>query len=201
LEAFKKHLAKDPKFKPLLKQQIVIPRKQKNITMQLVSSILAQQLSTQVARVMHKRFLELFDGKVPSAQKILKLSVAKIKAIGISQKKAEYIQHVAQFMVEHKLTDRQLMQMEDEDIIDTLIQIKGVGRWTVEMLLIFGLGREDVFALDDLGVQKGVQRMYKLEQLKGRKLKERMLEISLKWSPYRSYACLYLWNYQGMDLE
>lgn len=196
---YKKHLAKDPKFRPLLKQEIVIPVKHRNITMKLVGSILSQQLSIQVAKVMLKRFIELFGGKEPSAAQILRVPIPTIKAIGISQRKAEYIHNVAQFVVDHKLTDKKLEKMEDEDIIDTLIQIKGVGRWTVEMLLIFGLGREDVFALDDLGVQKGVQKMYKLEHLKGKELKAKMIEISQKWSPYRSYACLYLWNFQGWD--
>lgn len=167
--------------------------------MKLVGSILSQQLSIAVAKVMLKRFLALFGGKEPSADQILQLPVETIKAIGISARKAEYIHNVAQFVHDHKLTDKKLDKMEDEDIIDTLIQIKGVGRWTVEMLLIFGLGRPDVFALDDLGVQKGVQKMYQLEHLKGKELKAKMLEISQKWSPYRSYACLYLWNFQGWE--
>lgn len=199
MEPYKKHLAKDRRFKPLLKNQIVIPTRQKNITLKLVGSILSQQLSIQVAKVMLKRFLELFGGKEPTAQQILTVPLSTIKAIGISQRKAEYIHNVAQFVVDYKLTDKKLEKMADEDIIDTLIQIKGVGRWTVEMLLIFGLGREDVFALDDLGVQKGVQKMYHLEHLRGKELKAKMLEISQKWSPYRSYACLYLWNFQGWD--
>lgn len=196
---FKKHLAKDPKFKPYLKHEIVLPTKQKNIALKLVGSILSQQLSVAVAKVMMKRFRDLFDGKEPTAEMILKVPEQTIKAIGISQRKAEYILNVAQFVHDHKLTDKKLAKMSDEDIIDTLVQIKGVGRWTVEMLLIFGLSREDVFALDDLGIQKGVQKMYKLEHLSGKELKARMYEISLKWSPYRSYACLYLWNFKGWD--
>ncbi|MBA2403213.1 MAG: DNA-3-methyladenine glycosylase 2 family protein [Bdellovibrionales bacterium] len=167
--------------------------------MKLVASILSQQLSIIVAKVMLKRFLALFGGKEPSAAQILAIPVETIKAIGISQNKANYIHNVAQFVFDHKLTDKKLDKMPDEDIIDTLIQIKGVGRWTVEMLLIFGLAREDVFALDDLGVQKGVQKMYKLEHLKGKELKAKMLEVSQRWSPYRSYACLYLWNFQGWE--
>lgn len=199
MESYKKHLSRDPKFRPYLKYDIVIPQKHKNIVMKLVGSILSQQLSIVVAKVMLKRFMELFEGKEPNADMILKIPQTKIKAIGISRRKAEYIHNVAQFIHDHKLTDKKLAKMEDEDIIDTLIQIKGVGRWTVEMLLIFALGREDVFALDDLGIQKGLQKMYELEHLQGKELKVKMLEISQKWSPYRSYACLYLWNFQGWD--
>lgn len=199
MEPYKKHLSRDPKFRPLLKQSVVIPTKQKNIVMKLVTSILSQQLSIKVAKVMLKRFLELFEGKDPSAEQILKIPVEKIKAIGISQQKANYIHNVAQFVVDHKITDKKLDKLHDEEIIELLTEIKGVGRWTVEMLLIFALGREDVFALDDLGVQKGVQKMYGLEHLKGKELKNKMLEVSQKWSPYRSYACLYLWNFQGWE--
>lgn len=194
---YKKHLTKDPRFRKLLCQEIVLPTRHNNITLKLVSSILSQQLSVKVAKVMLVRFLELFDGKEPNAKLILEIPLPVIKAIGISQKKAEYIHNVAQFVHENKLTEKKLSKLSDDEIIETLVQIKGVGRWTVEMLLIFGLGREDVFAIDDLGVQKGVQGLYHLEHLKGKELKAKMLEISMKWSPYRTYACLYLWNYQG----
>ena len=164
------------------------------MAMKLVGSILSQQLSTTVARVMYQRFLELFGNKEPSAAKILTIPVEKIRAIGISKNKANYIHNVAQFVVEYKITDRKLHKMSDDEIIELLTQIKGVGRWTVEMLLIFGLGREDVFALDDLGIQKGVQKLHKLEHIKGKDLRAKMIEVAEKWSPYRSYACLYLWK-------
>ena len=194
MEAYKKHLAKDPKFKKLLKLEIVLPTKKKNMAMKLVGSILSQQLSTTVARVMYQRFLELFGNKEPNAAKILTIPVEKIRAIGISKNKANYIHNVAQFVVEYKITDRKLHKMSDDEIIELLTQIKGVGRWTVEMLLIFGLGREDVFALDDLGIQKGFQKLHKVEHLKGKDLRAKMIEVAEKWSPYRSYACLYLWK-------
>lgn len=193
---YKKHLAKDPKFKKLLKLEINTPVLRKNIALRLVASILSQQLSTAVARVMYKRFLDLFGGKEPTPKQILEVPVEKIRAIGISQSKANYIHNVAKFIVEHKITDKKLHKMHDDDIIELLTEIKGVGRWTVEMLLMFSLGREDVFAVDDLGIQKGMQKLHKLDHLKGKELKARMIELSLRWSPYRSYACLYLWKFQ-----
>jgi DNA-3-methyladenine glycosylase II len=194
VEAYKKHLARDAKFKKILNNEILLPSMKRNMAMKLVSSILSQQLSTKVAKVMHERFILLFGGKEPKPEEILKVSVDKIRAIGISQNKANYIHNVAQFVVEHKITDRKLHKLSDEEVIDLLIQIKGVGRWTVEMLLIFALGREDVFAVDDLGIQKAIQKMHKLEHLSGKDLKAKMVEVSQKWSPYRSYACLYLWK-------
>jgi DNA-3-methyladenine glycosylase II len=193
---YKKHLAKDPRFKKLLKLEINLPSRKKNMAMRLVGSILSQQLSTTVAKIMFKRFLELFGGKEPSAKKILTIPVETIKAIGISQQKANYIHHVAEFIVEHKITDKKLDKMTDDEIIELLTQIKGVGRWTVEMLLMFSLGREDIFAVDDLGIQKGFQKLHKLEHLKGKELKLKMHELSQRWSPYRSFACLYLWKFQ-----
>lgn len=194
---FKAFLEKDKKLKELLKYEIVLPKKTKNLTMSLVGSIMSQQLSIQVAKVMRARFLDLFDGKEPSPEEILALPVETIKAIGISQSKARYIHNVAEFISTRKITIAKLNKMTDEEIIELLIEIKGVGRWTVEMLLIFGLGREDVFAVDDLGVQKGMIELFKLHDLSKKDLKLKMMKISERWSPYRSYVCLYMWKFSG----
>ena len=86
--------------------------------------------------------------------------------------------------------------MSNEEIIELLTQIKGVGKWTVEMLLMFTLGREDVFAVDDLGIQQAMIRLYKLDPTDKKALKEKMLQLSAKWSPYRTYACLHLWQWK-----
>lgn len=195
MEAYRDFLSGDPKGRKLLKNDIILPEPTKSITLSLVSSIMAQQLSVQVARVMHQRFLRLFNKKNPTAKDILTIPIPIIKSIGISQRKAEYIHHVAQFMVEQKVTFSKLNKMSDQEIIDLLTQIRGVGRWTVEMLLIFGLKREDVFAVDDLGVQKVMVHFFKLEGLKQRELKEKMLKLSARWSPYRSYVCLHMWKF------
>jgi DNA-3-methyladenine glycosylase II len=194
---YKKHLAKDAKAKQLFKNDIVIPTRTKSVTLSLVWSIMSQQLSIQVAKVMHQRFLELFGGKDPDAEEILKTPVTTIKAIGISQRKAEYIHNVAHFIVENKITYAKLQKMRDEEIIELLTQIKGVGRWTVEMLLIFGLEREDVFAVDDLGVQKAMIQLFKLHDLDKKTLREKMIKLSQRWSPYRSYICLHMWKFSG----
>ena len=86
--------------------------------------------------------------------------------------------------------------MSNQDVIDLLVQIKGVGEWTVEMLLLFSLGREDVFAVDDLGIQQAMQRLFKLDGTNKRLLKQQMLNLSEPWKPYRSYACLHLWKWK-----
>ncbi len=86
--------------------------------------------------------------------------------------------------------------MSNEEIIQLLTQIKGVGQWTVEMLLMFTLGREDVFAIDDLGIQNAMVKVYKLDKTDKNQLKEQMLKISQRWKPYRTYACLHLWKWK-----
>ena len=89
--------------------------------------------------------------------------------------------------------------MSNEEVIEYLIPIKGVGRWTVEMLLMFALGREDVFAPDDLGIQVAMRKLYNLDNTDKKKLREKMMEISNSWSPYRTYACLHLWKWRDND--
>jgi DNA-3-methyladenine glycosylase II len=122
--------------------------------------------------------------------------IETLRGIGLSYAKVGYIHNVAAFCIEHKITDKTLQKMENEAIVDLLVQIKGVGKWTVEMLLMFSLGREDVFAVDDLGIQQAMTKLYKLEHLDKKELKQKMLELSAKWSPYRTYACLHLWQYK-----
>lgn len=194
---YKDALKKDPKLRHLLKYEIVIPGKTKSIALSLVWSILSQQLSIQVAKVMYGRFLELFKGKSPGPMEILSLPLPTIRAIGVSQRKAEYIHNVAQFIVDNKITFGKLNRMTDEEVIDLLTEIKGVGRWTVEMLLIFGLQREDVFAVDDLGIQKAMIEMFNLHDLSKKELRLKMIDLSKRWSPYRTYVCLHMWKFSG----
>lgn len=197
MEPYKKFLVQDKKAQELFKHPVVIPEKTKNVTMSLVWSIMSQQLSIQVAKVMHGRFLALYGGKFPSAKTIRATPVERIRAIGISQSKANYIHNVAEFVDTKKITVAKLDKMSDEEVIELLTQIKGVGRWTVEMLLIFGLKREDVFAVDDLGIQKAMIQLFKLQDLDKKTLRIKMEKLSHRWSPYRSYICLHMWRFSG----
>jgi DNA-3-methyladenine glycosylase II len=104
--------------------------------------------------------------------------------------------NVARFCMEHKIEDHTLLSMPDEAVIALLTQIKGVGQWTVEMLLMFTLGREDVFAADDLGIQQAMTKLYNIKATDKKALKEKMLKISAKWKPYRTYACMHLWRWK-----
>lgn len=191
------HLSKDKKLKKIVEAQqpfILTPRKR--VYLHLCSSIISQQLSTRVAKVIRQRFLNLYANKQPTAAQIAATPLEIFRSIGFSNAKASYVHNVCKFFIENKITDQRLAKMTNEEIIDLLTQIKGVGRWTVEMILMFTLGREDVFALDDLGIQQSIAKLYKLDSSDKKALKEKMLLISSKWSPYRTYACRYLWGWK-----
>lgn len=162
--------------------------------LKLCHSILGQQLSTKVAAVIRDRFMGLYGGKFPSPQQILDTKVETFRGIGFSNAKASYVHNVARFALEEGMEDAKLDAMTDEEVIKYLTPIKGVGRWTVEMLLMFTMGREDVFAVDDLGIQNAMCALYKIKKTDKKKMKAKMLKISAAWSPYRSYACLHLWR-------
>ncbi len=190
------HLSKDRRFRKLIEQQGEKElKKKKNVPLRLCASIMSQQLSTKVAQVIFKRFLELYGGKEPTPQQIADTPLEKLRAIGLSGAKAGYVKNVAQFAIEHGMDAKKLSKMSNEEVIEYLVPIKGVGRWTVEMLLMFTLGREDVFSPDDLGIQNGIATLYKVDKTDKKKLKEEMARISQKWAPYRTYACLHLWNW------
>jgi len=191
------HLSKDKKLKKLIESRQVFTLDQKKaVYLHLCGSIISQQLSTKVADVIWKRFLALYEKKGPSPEQILATPHETLRSIGLSNAKASYIQNVAKFALEQGMEWQQLKKMDNEAVIVHLTQIKGVGRWTTEMLLMFALGREDVFAVDDLGIQQAMINLYKLDSADKKKLREDMLRISAKWSPYRSYACLHLWRWK-----
>jgi DNA-3-methyladenine glycosylase II len=157
---------------------------------------MSQQLSTKVAAVIFKRFLELYDNMEPTPQQIVDTPFDKLRAIGLSNAKTLYVLNVAHFAIEHKLDDKQFKKKQNEEVVELLTQIKGVGKWTVEMLLMFTLGRADVFAVDDYGIQSAMKKLYKLDDSNKKDFKDAMLRISKKWSPYRTYACMHLWQWK-----
>src|SRR5689334_16427785 len=187
------HLQKDKRLAKVLGTEVHELKLHKNIPLRLMASIMSQQLSTKVAQVIYRRFLELYGGKEPKPQQVLDTPFEKLRGIGLSNAKVNYVQNVARFCIEHKITDKKLLAMSNDEIIELLTQIKGVGRWTVEMLLMFTLGREDIFAPDDLGIQQAMIKTYKLDNSDKKALREKMLKLSEKWKPYRTYACLHLW--------
>jgi len=194
--SYKKHLQKDKRLAAILKGDTHVLTLQKNIPIRLMASIISQQLSTKVAAIIFDRFLDLYPGKKPTIQKVLDTSEETLRGIGISYAKIKYIYAVANFCQVHTITDKKLAQLPDEAIIDLLVQINGVGKWTVQMLLMFSLGRENVFAVDDLGIQQAMVKLYHLDPSNKKELKSKMLSISEAWSPFKTYACLHLWRWK-----
>lgn len=190
------HLQKDKRLAKAMGSQVHTLELRANIPLRIMASIMSQQLSTKVAAVIYRRFLELYKGKEPKPQQVLDTPAETLRSIGLSNAKVSYVKNVAAFCIEHRITDKKLLAMKNEEIIGLLTQIKGVGRWTVEMLLMFTLGREDVFAVDDLGIQQAMAHIYRIDASDKKAMKEKMLKLSARWSPYRTYACLHLWRWK-----
>ena len=191
------HLSKDKKFKKIIEQSEPFKlKKRKHVHLHLCGSIMSQQLSTKVAAVIHKRFLALFDRATPTPEQILAIAPDKLRAIGLSNAKTSYVHNVARFAIEKGLDYKHLNKLGNEEVIAYLTSIKGVGRWTAEMLLMFTLGREDVFAVDDLGIQNAMIKLYKLDNSNKKEFREKLLKLSEKWAPYRTYACIHLWHWK-----
>ncbi|RYY39988.1 MAG: DNA-3-methyladenine glycosylase 2 family protein [Chitinophagaceae bacterium] len=194
---YTEHLSKDRRMAQVLRSLDALElQPRKNVCLRLCASIMSQQLSTKVAKVLYLRFLGLFEGKEPKPAQITELSVEQLRGIGLSNAKAQYVLNVAQFFIDNKIDEKKLRKMDDEAVIELLTQIKGVGRWTVEMLLMFTLGREDVFAVDDYGIQMAMKKLYKLDDSNKKEFKQKMHQIASKWAPYRTYACRHLWDWK-----
>ena len=164
-----------------------------DIYLNLISSIISQQLSTKVAAVIKTRFLNLFPDQYPHADQVLTLTDEIMRSVGLSFQKIKYIRNVAEFKATGQLEYEFINALPDEELITHLTQIKGVGRWTAEMILMFALDRLDVFPVLDLGIQNAIKRAYNLETA-GKTLLAQMREISENWRPYRTLACKYLWR-------
>lgn len=195
------HLAQDPLMAEVLAAtSIEWPQAKPDIYAALLRAIVYQQLSGKAAATIHGRFLALFEDGYPHPQPLLGLPVETLRGAGLSYQKAGYLQHIAEFFIREERVLADWRSMPDEDLIQYLTQIKGVGRWTVEMLLMFTLDRPDVLPLDDLGIQQAMVLRYGITE-KGRLLKQRMTEIARPWQPYRTYASMYLWRWKDSGAE
>lgn len=194
------HLKKDKKLASVLIEPLPPLQLRLNIPLRLMASIMGQQLSIKVAKVIYHRFLEIYKGEEPQPQQVVDTPFEVLRAIGLSNAKVSYVQNVALFCIENNITDTVLLSMTDEEIIDLLTRIKGVGKWTVEMLLMFTLARQDVFAVDDLGIQQAMTKLYKLPVKDKKLMKEKMIKISARWKPFRTYACLHLWHWKDTQV-
>jgi len=190
-------LKKDKVLKRLIAQQKTFTlRKERNLCLYLCQSIMSQQLSIKVALVFQNRFMALFGKSKPTAKEILAVPFAVLRGIGLSNAKATYIHNIAQFALVQGMETKTLNRMSDDEVKTYLTQIKGVGPWTVEMLLMFALGREDVFSWSDLGIQNAMRALYNIKTTDKKRFKQRLHQIAEPWAPYRTYACLHLWEWK-----
>ena len=155
----------------------------------LVRAIVGQQLSTKAAATIFSRFEALFDG-FPSPAQVRKTSDERLRSVGLSGQKTGYLRDLCRHLEEGTLALATLDRLDDEAVVDALTRVKGVGRWTAEMFLIFRLLRPDVLPVGDLGIVKAVQRAYRLRTAP---TPDRLTRIGAAWRPYRSVACWYLW--------
>ncbi len=186
------HLSRDPVMKGLTDKygQLEFRAHQEDIFAEIVDSIVSQQLSGKVAAVIYSRFEGLFPEKKIQPEAILKIDDAKLRSVGISWAKVKYIKDLAGKAADGTLQLAKLASLADDEVIEHLTQVKGIGRWTAEMILMFALGRPDVFSLGDLGLRTAVSQLYFVERSDLIKIEE----ISRQWSPHRSLASRYLWK-------
>lgn len=190
-----KTLKKDKVLKKIIKEPLLIQKQKPDLYNHLLRAIAGQQLSVKAASTIWERFILLFPDQYPHANQLISLDKEQLRSVGFSYGKAGYLKNIAEFHELHNLNSVKWKRKNEDELIEFLTQIKGVGKWTVEMILMFTLNKEDVFPLDDLGIQQAIKKLYQLDDDK-KQLKTKMLAIAENWRPFRTYACIYLWRYK-----
>jgi DNA-3-methyladenine glycosylase II len=157
----------------------------------LVRTITSQQLSTKAAATIHRRILDLMPDGVATPESIERTTDDQLRAAGLSRQKIAYVRDLAKHAANGELPLHSLNTLADEDVIAAITRVKGLGRWSAEMFLMFRLHRADVLPVDDLGIVVAVQRLYGLRK---RPKADRLRKIAEPWRPYRTVACWYLWR-------
>ncbi|MEO5950586.1 MAG: DNA-3-methyladenine glycosylase [Candidatus Saccharimonadales bacterium] len=161
---------------------------------ELVSSIVSQQLSVKAAATIQKRFVDnLFDGAFPTPKMILTYSIEQLRSVGLSRGKATYIQDLARHIIDGTLQLDGLNRLSNDEIIQKLTQVKGIGTWTAHMFLMFCMGRLDILPVGDLGIRNGIKALYKFDDI------PTIFEVEdvakkYNWHPYESVAAWYVWR-------
>ncbi len=190
------HLIQEPHIADIIRAVGEIETKPSGgVYLDLLESIVSQQLSVKASETIFRRFLLLFRDAYPDASVLSSMTPEQLRPAGISQQKARYLQSAARFASGHNLENKAWDNMSDEEIIKFLTNIDGVGRWTAEMLLVFSLRRPDVFPVDDLGIRHAMVRLFGLQET-GSELKNTMIRLAEPWRPWRTTATLYLWRWK-----
>jgi DNA-3-methyladenine glycosylase II len=157
----------------------------------LLRSIVGQQVSTKAARAIYNRVVALFGGKTPSPKRLLAVSEEELRGAGLSGRKVEYVRDLARHVLDGELELDRLDQLGDEEVIEEIVAVRGLGRWTAEMFLLFHLERPDVLSGGDLGIRKAIGIEYGMEQMP---TPQETVAFGERWSPHRSLASIYLWE-------
>lgn len=197
-DAARKHLRKaDPVLRDIIKRAGPLALLVRGTPYQsLLRAILYQQLAGAAASAIERRFLAIYEGRVPEPHELLATSPEALRAAGLSRQKAGYLHSLAEHSANGHLSHRALSRMSDDEAIAAATEVKGIGRWTAEMMLMFCLGRPDVLPVDDLGVRRAMMVAYHMRSLPDPK---RMEKIAEPWRPYRSAGTWYLWR--STDVE
>lgn len=156
----------------------------------IVRSIIGQQISVSAASTIYSRLLDLLDGEI-TVEGLLAHSEEDLRNVGLTYRKADYVKDLAEKVNTGELDLNNIADYDDEDIMKQLINVKGIGKWTAEMFLILSLGREDILAVDDVGIQRAAQWLYNVDKSERRQI---LIEKSPLWTPYRSVVSHYLWE-------
>lgn len=196
------HLAKDLKLLPILAIARVEERPDfdGDVYFGLLRAIAYQQLSGKAATTIFKRFLSLFPDEYPEADRLLAFSESELRSVGLSRAKTNYMQNIAEYFTEHRLFQIDWAALDDQSILARLTAIKGVGKWTAEMVLMFVLHRPDVLPLDDLVVRKRMIQLYALGELKGKAQTEALEAAAEAWRPYRSWGSRLMWAWAHTEM-
>jgi DNA-3-methyladenine glycosylase II len=157
----------------------------------LLRSIVGQQLSSKAARSIYERLIAIFDGRTPTPRELLDTDPEEIRGVGLSRAKVAFLRDLAEHIEDGELDLEALPELPDDEVLEQLTRVKGLGPWTVDMFLMFHLGRPDVLPVGDQGIRRAVQIAYGLEELPTAEELERIAE---PWRPHRTLACLYLWR-------
>jgi DNA-3-methyladenine glycosylase II len=186
-------LVKDKNLAPVIKKvSLDIQSGTNDVYNYLIRVIIFQQLSGKAAETIYNRFLDIFPKKNPEMKLLLATDHEQLRRVGLSNQKARYVKNIAYWFKENDPGDWN--EMRDKTIKELLLPIKGIGPWTIDMLLMFGLCRPDIMPQNDLGITKAILQLYGLRK-DDKNLKKKMEKITSRWKPFRSIACLYLWRY------
>lgn len=171
-------------------------RRNRDVYRSLVRSIIAQQLSVKAANTIHARLLDLFPDGEAHPELIVRTSTARLRGAGLSEQKVKYLKGIARVARDGGLDYAYLSRKNDDELIDALTRLHGVGRWTVEMLLMFTFDRPNVFPAADVGIQNAMRSLYGIKE-EGKAFRQRMIKIAERWQPYRTIVCRYLWAWRS----